>query len=70
MVEDDGGPRTTWKASGSVKIKSKAYGFDIEFPLHRNDDIVWRGKLSRNYLEKYNGVPTRFGDTSVTFTID
>lgn len=70
MVEDDGGPRTTWKASGSVKIKSKAYGFDIEFPMHRNDDIVWRGKLSRNYFEKYNGVPNRFGDTSVAFTID
>ena len=68
--EYDGGKMTTWKASGEVKIKAKAYGFSVEFPYHRNDDIVWRGKLSSNYFERYNGVPNRFGDTSITFVFN
>lgn len=67
MIEDDGGKQTTWKATGVVKIKSKSYGFEVEFPLNRNDDLVWRGKLSSSYFEKYNGSPNRFGDVSVTF---
>lgn len=70
MHEDDGGKMTTWKATGEVKIKSKSYGFTVEFPYHRNDDIVWRGKLSSNYFEKNNGVANRYGDTSVTFTFN
>lgn len=70
MTEDDGGKMTTWKTSGSVKIKSKTYGFDVEFPLNKNDDIVWRGSISRNYFDKYNGKAGRFGDVSLTFTLD
>ena len=70
MVEDDGGKITSWKASGSVKIKSKSYGFDVELPYHRNDDIVWRGKLSSGYFQRYNGAPNRLGDVSVTFSFD
>ncbi len=65
--EDDGGKVTTWKSSGKVTIKSKTYGFDVEIPYRRNDDIVWRGKLSANYLEKNSNIPNRFGDVSVTF---
>lgn len=68
MIEDDGGKQTSWKASGVVKIKSKSYGFEVEIPFNRNDDLVWRGKLSSNYFEKYNGKPNRFGDVSVTFS--
>ena len=68
--EDDGGKMTTWKSSGTVKIKSKSYGFEVEIPYHRNDDIVWRGKLSSNYFRKYNGVSSRLGDVSATFTFD
>ena len=68
--EDDGGKMTTWKSSGTVKIKSKSYGFEVEIPYHRNDDIVWRGKLSSNYFQKYNGVSSRLGDISATFTFD
>jgi len=68
--EDDGGKSTTWKASGEVKIKSKAYGFSVELPYHRNDDIVWRGKLSSSYFEKNNGVPNRYGDVSITFVFN
>ena len=68
MIEDDGGKQTSWKASGVVKIKSRSYGFEVELPFRRNDDLVWRGKLSSNYFEKYNGKPNRFGDVSVTFS--
>lgn len=70
MTEDDGGKMTTWKTTGTVMIKSKSYGFTVEFPLNKNDDIVWRGKLSKNYFDKYNGKAGRFGDVSVTFTLD
>ena len=68
--EDDGGKVTSWKSSGKVTIKTKTYGFDVEIPYRRNDDIVWRGKLSANYLEKNNNVPNRFGDVSITFTFN
>ena len=68
MIEDDGGKQTSWKASGLVKIKSRSYGFEVDIPFRRNDDLVWRGKLSSNYFEKYNGKPNRFGDVSVTFS--
>ena len=68
--EDDGGKVTSWKSSGKVTIKSKSYGFDVEIPYHRNDDIVWRGKLSSSFLEKNSDVPNRFGDVSVTFVFN
>ncbi len=68
VIEDDGGKQTSWKANGVVKIKSKSYGFEVELPFRRNDDLVWRGKLSSGYFEKYNGKPNRFGDVSVTFS--
>lgn len=67
VVEDDGGKMTKWSATGTVKIKSRSYGFEVQFPYHRSDDIVWRGKLSDKYLEKYSGSPARFGDVSITF---
>ena len=70
LTEDDGGKMTSWKANGTVKIKSKSYGFEVEIPYHRNDDIVWRGKLSSGYFQRYNGTPNRFGDVSLTFTFD
>ena len=68
IIEDDGGKQTSWKANGLVKIKSRSYGFEVEIPFRRNDDLVWRGKLSSKYFEKYNGKPNRFGDVSVTFS--
>ncbi len=70
LTEDDGGKMTSWKSSGLVKIKSKSYGFEVEIPYHRNDDIVWRGKLSASYFQRYNDVPNRFGDVSITFTFN
>lgn len=52
IVEDDGGTRTSWKASAVVKYNSKAYGVEVEFPINTRDDIVWRGALSCSFIEK------------------
>lgn len=65
IVEDDGGTRTTWKASAIVKYNSKSYGVDVEFPINTRDDIVWRGTLSRNYIEKYDGKACNYGDVEL-----
>lgn len=67
IIEDDGGTLTSWKCEANVKLKSKTYGFDIEIPLYSRDDIVWRGKLSSSFLEKYHGKWGRFGDVAITF---
>lgn len=68
LTEDDGGSRTEWKCSATVKVKSKSYGFDIALPFNTRDDIVWRGSLSAPYLERYDGIASRFGDVELTFT--
>lgn len=70
ITEDDGGTRTTWKASAVVKVQSKSYGFDIELPLNSKDDIVWRGQVSRKYLFRNNGVEGHFGDINLTFAFE
>jgi hypothetical protein len=69
IIEDDGGTRTSWKCSANVKIKSKVYGFDVELPFRSHDDIVWRGRLSNRYFEKYNNLMGHYGDVSITFRI-
>ena len=69
ITEDDGGTRTTWKAEGEVKIKSKTYGFSISIPFNSRDDIVWRGNLSGRYFEQYNRIAGHFGDVDLTFEI-
>ena len=68
LTEDDGGTRTEWKCSAVVKVKSKSYGFDVSLPFNSRDDIVWRGELSARYLEKYDGITSRFGDVDLTFS--
>lgn len=67
--EDDGGTQTSWKCSAEVKLKSKTTGFNIEIPFRSRDDIVWRGQLSRAYLEKYSGTTGHFGDVDIKFEI-
>ena len=69
MIEDDGGTLTTWKCSAMVKYNSKSYGFEIEIPLHSRDDIVWRGALTRTYIERYNGFPGHFGDVELVLEL-
>ena len=69
ISEDDGGTRTTWNCSATVKVQSKSYGFDISIPFNSRDDIVWRGRLARSFLEAYSDNPARFGDIELTFSI-
>ena len=69
VVEDDGGRQTSWKCAATVKWSSKSYGFEISIPLNVRDDIIWRGQLARDYIVKYSGVPSHFGDVDVTFDI-
>ncbi len=69
VVEDDGGSQTSWKCSAVVKYNSKAYGIDVNIPLNSRDDIVWRGQLSRRYIEKYSGKKGRFGDVDLVLEL-
>ena len=69
ITEDDGGTRTSWKCSAVVKIASKSYGFEISLPFNSRDDIVWRGQLSRRYLEVNDDLTGHFGDVDLTFQI-
>lgn len=70
IVEDDGGTRTSWKCSASVKMKSKSYGFEISIPLNMYDDIVWRGQLGATYFTKGKSIEGRFGDVKLTFALE
>ena len=69
MVEDDGGSDTTWKCSAMVKFNSKSYGFEIELPLHSRDDIIWRGALTRTYIERNSGYLGHFGDVDLVLDL-
>lgn len=69
VVEDDGGTQTKWDLELTVKIQSKSYGVDVSIPINSRDDIVWRGRLSRSYVEKYSGVNSRFGDINLTLEL-
>ncbi len=69
LVEDDGGSLTSWKCSATVKYNSKAYGFEVDIPVHTRDDIIWRGALTRSYIEKYSGKTGRFGDVDLTLEL-
>ena len=69
IVEDDGGSLTQWKCSAVVKVASKSYGFDISLPFNTRDDIVWRGQLSRRYIEATDKIAGHFGDVDITFEV-
>ena len=69
IVEDDGGTQTSWKCSATVKYNSKSYGFDLDLPLRTRDDIVWRGNLTRSYIEKYNGQQIGLGDVELVLEL-
>ena len=69
MVEDDGGSLTSWKCSAMVKYNSKSYGFEIEIPLHTRDDIIWRGALTRTYIERFSGTTGHFGDVDLVLEL-
>ena len=65
ITEDDGGTITDWKCQISGKYKSKSYGIELSIPVNSRDDIVWRGSLSRNYVERYSGKVTSYGDVDL-----
>ncbi len=69
IIEDDGGTQTSWKCNATVKYNSKSYGFDVELPLRTRDDIVWRGNLTRSYIEKYNGQQVCLGDVELVLEL-
>ena len=69
ITEDDGGTIDQWKCSAVVKIKSKSYGFDISLPFNSRDDIVWRGQLSRRYIDATSNLVGHFGDVDITFEV-
>jgi len=69
IVEDDGGTKTSWNCSAIVKYNSKSYGFDITIPYKSRDDIVWRGQLTKRYIEATNNISGHFGDVTLVFEI-
>ena len=69
LVEDDGGTQTTWKCSAMVKYNSKSYGFEVDLPYHQRDDIIWRGSLTKTYVEKYSGKPMNYGEVTLTMEL-
>ena len=69
VVEDDGGTRTSWKCNAMVKVNSKSYGIELDIPLSSRDDIVWRGALTRSFLDRNSGSPVRLGDATLTFEL-
>lgn len=69
VIEDDGGTVTTWKCAAMVKYNSRSYGFEIEIPVNSRDDIVWRGALTRRYIERYSGTVGHFGDVDLVLEL-
>lgn len=69
MIEDDGGTQSSWNCKASVIIESKSYGIDLVIPFKVNDDIVWRGQLSTEYIEENSNIVSHFGDVDVTFEL-
>ncbi|MBO7544289.1 MAG: hypothetical protein J6T02_01765 [Bacteroidales bacterium] len=69
VTEDDGGTIETWKSSAVVKYNSKSYGVEIAIPVNSRDDIVWRGQLTRSYVEKYSGETGHFGDIELVLEL-
>lgn len=69
ILEDDGGTQTTWKCTAMVNYNSKKYGFELELPLRTRDDIVWRGSLTRSYIEKTSGAVAHYGDVDLVLEL-
>jgi hypothetical protein len=70
IIESDGGTRTSWKCQAKVMIKSRSYGIDVDLPFYSQDDIVWRGPISLDYLRKCGSDTGHFGDVDITFAVD
>ncbi len=69
LIEDDGGTRESWSTKAKVFVAGKSYGIEVTIPLNSRDDIIWRGMLTRNWLEKSTGNPWTFGEADLTFEL-
>ena len=69
ITEDDGGTRTSWKWVSKVIIKNQSYGIDVDIPFNSRDDVVWRGSLTRKYIEKYSGQSCGYGDVEAVLEL-
>ncbi len=69
IMEDDGGTKEDWSTKAKVYIAGKSYGVEVSFPLSRRDDIVWRGNLAYNWIERFSGQQSHFGDVDLTFEL-
>ena len=69
MTEYDGGTLDSWDIEATVKINSKSWGITVSIPVYTKDDIVWRGSLTKAYIEKINGKTGTFGDVLLTFEV-
>lgn len=67
ITEDDGGTKTEWSCKAKVFVAGKSYGVEVSFPLSVRDDIVWRGKLTRRSLDRFDDKVSPFGDVELTF---
>ena len=69
IVEDDGGTQTSWKCSAVVKFKSQSYGLEVDLPFRTRDDIIWRGSVTRSYVERNSGKTVNLGDVEVVMEL-
>ena len=69
IVEDDGGTQTSWKCSAVVKFKSQSSGLEVDLPFRTRDDIIWRGSVTRSYVERNSGKPVNLGDVEVVMEL-
>lgn len=69
IIEDDGGTQTSWKCSAVVKYKSQSYGFEVDLPFRTRDDIIWRGSVTRSFVERNSGKPVNLGDVEVVMEL-
>ncbi len=69
IMEDDGGTKEDWSTKAKVYVAGKSYGIEVSFPISKRDDIVWRGSLAYNWIERFNGEQSHFGDVDLTFEL-
>jgi hypothetical protein len=69
IAEDDGGFWDDWKCTALVRIASRSYGIEVSIPIKSWDDIVWRGRLSWNWLQANSGVKSCYGDVELTLDV-
>ena len=67
ITEDDGGTQTEWSCKAKVFVAGKSYGVEVSFPMSVRDDIVWRGKLTRKSLDRFDNMVSPLGDVELTF---